>query len=103
MNKKLTGSIFLFFITAIVLAQTPAYTCCPTNWWVGMKNPNLQLLCHIKDIRTNLKNIELNYPGVTIKKISKPGGDNYIFVDLAIAANTKPGTVRITINRVNGQ
>jgi glycosidase len=103
MSKKLTGSIFLFFFTAIVLAQTPAYTCYPTNWWVGMKNPNLQLLFHIKDIRTNLKNIELNYPGVTIKKINKPGGENYVFVDLAIASNTKPGTVRITINRINGQ
>jgi len=41
----------------------------PTSWWVGMKNPKLQLMLHGVDV--GLSNVSLSYPGVTINKVNK--------------------------------
>jgi glycosidase len=63
----------------------------PASWWVGMKNPKLQVLIHGKDISTFSVNI--SYPGVKLSKVNKTENPNYIFVDLIIATNTKAGKV----------
>lgn len=68
----------------------------PTNWWVGMKNPNLQILLNGE----NLSDYELTlarYPGVVLKEIQKVENKNYLFVNLNIAPNTKPGTLKFTL------
>ena len=69
----------------------------PLNWWAGMKNPNLQLLIHEANI-SNAK-ASIQYPGVTIKKQTPGDSKNYLFLDLVIAANTKPGTFKINFTR----
>ena len=71
----------------------------PLNWWVGMKNPNLQLLIHVNDIGST--NPSINYAGISIKKVSKANSNNYIFIDLLIAKNTKPGTCTIEFKKEN--
>jgi neopullulanase len=65
----------------------------PLNWWVGMKNPNLQLLIHGKNITNYTPKI--NYKGLIINKISKVNSPNYLFIDLTIAPQTKAGDVKI--------
>ncbi len=43
--------IFLLFTNLLVLAgfsQPNSIDCYPTNWWAGMKNPNLQIMIHGK-------------------------------------------------------
>ncbi len=69
----------------------------PTNWFVGMKNPTLQLLLHGKAIGT--ATVSINYPGVTVKRVSPLENPNYLAIDLTIAASTKPGTfpIRLTV------
>ncbi len=69
----------------------------PLNWWVGMKNPNLQLLINGNNISETTPVI--NYPGVTIKKVSKGDSKNYLFLDLLIAKNAKPGIVGISFKK----
>ena len=69
----------------------------PLNWWVGMKNPNLQLMIHGESIGETIPVI--NYPGVTIQKINKADSKNYLFVDLLIATDTKPGAVSISFKK----
>jgi len=71
----------------------------PTNWWVGMKNPKLQLMLHGVDV--GLSNVSLSYPGVTINKVNKVENKNYLFVDLSISKTAKPGTA--TIHLSNGK
>jgi glycosidase len=71
----------------------------PLNWWVGMKNPNLQLLIHGNDIGST--NPSINYAGISIKKVSKASSKNYLFIDLLIAKNTKPGTCTIEFKKDN--
>jgi neopullulanase len=71
----------------------------PLNWWVGMKSPNLQLLVNGQNIGETTPII--NYAGVTIKKITKADSKDYLFIDLVISKNTKPGTVIISFKRNN--
>jgi neopullulanase len=52
----------------------------PSNWWVGMKNPIVQLMVHGKDIGETMPIID--YQGVTIQKVSKGDSPNYLFIEL---------------------
>ncbi|GAC1379798.1 MAG: glycoside hydrolase family 13 protein [Hymenobacter sp.] len=65
----------------------------PTNWWVGMKNPNVQLLVHGPGAGT--LTYAITYPGVKLVKSSTVENPNYAFLDLSIAPTAKPGKLRI--------
>ncbi len=69
----------------------------PMNWWVGMKNPNLQLMVHGKDISSLTP--EINYEGVSLNRITKVKSPNYLFLDLTIAPQTKAGTFTIKFKK----
>ena len=69
----------------------------PLNWWVGMKNPNLQLLIHGTDIGETTPYIK--YTGVTIQKVTKGDSKNYLFLDLVIDATAIPGTINISFKK----
>lgn len=71
----------------------------PPNWWIGFKNEELQLLINHPNIANATP--ELNYIGVSIKKIHKADSPNYLFIDLNIADNTKAGKFNITFNFKN--
>ena len=68
----------------------------PTHWWVGMKNPKLQLMLHGENIGLFTKFSSTN-PGVKIEKISKPESKNYVFLDLNISASAKAGVFKINM------
>ncbi|GEO11483.1 glycoside hydrolase family 13 protein [Segetibacter aerophilus] len=65
----------------------------PTNWWVGMKNQNLQLLVYGPGAGT--LSYSISYPGIKLVKTSKVKNPNYAFLDINIAPSTKPGTCNI--------
>lgn len=69
----------------------------PTFWWVGMKNPTVQLMVHGQEIA--LTEISLNYPGVKIKTISRQENPNYVFIDLTISPEAKAGTFPIQFRK----
>ncbi len=65
----------------------------PSSWWVGMKDDRLQLLVHgdrVADLAPRL-----TYPGVSITGVERVENPNYLFVNLRIAPETKPGSFRI--------
>jgi glycosidase len=72
----------------------------PSNWWVGFKNKTLQLL--VKDENIYTADIEISYEGVTIEGIVKGTSPNYLFVDLTISEDTKPGKFNIYFRFENG-
>lgn len=82
----------IFFLVSISGFGIDVY---PTHWWVGMKNPKLQLMIHADNIGVYSK-VTLQYPGVKIEKIASPENHNYLFIDLTIAATTKPGKFKIS-------
>jgi neopullulanase len=69
----------------------------PTNWWVGMKNPNLQLLVYGKNIKGST--VGITYPGVAIRQVYEVENPNYVFIDLEIAPDTKAGKFDVTLTK----
>ncbi len=82
------------------MAQTKKVQTYPTHWWVGMKDPALQIMLHGKNIAT--AKVALSYPGVKVQKITKADNPNYIFIDLLVSAAAKPGMLAINLS-ANGQ
>lgn len=68
---------------------------CPPNWWVGMKNPNVQLMIYDQNI--NKCSVKIKYPGVKVLKVHAAENPNYLFIDLQISPSAKPGTLKITL------
>ena len=66
----------------------------PAFWWVGMKNPELQILVHGKNIAQS--QVELDYPEVQIKNIVKTGNPDYLFIYLNIGKTAQPGKIKLT-------
>jgi len=62
----------------------------PLHWWVGMNNPQLQLMVHGPRI-SELEPV-IDYPGVSIRGVKKTDNKNFIFVDLYIAPETRAGS-----------
>ena len=69
----------------------------PSSWWIGMKNPKVQIMLHGKNIAELTPS--LNYSGVKITKISKLENPNYLFIDLAISPSAKAGNVAISFKK----
>lgn len=65
----------------------------PAFWWAGMKEPKLQLMVHGKNIQQ--AQVELNYPGVKLLGLQKVENPNYLFVDLELTADAKPGSFEL--------
>lgn len=93
MKKLLLTNLALLFLAFYALAEVKLERVEPMFWWVGMENPNLQLLVYGDDIGTT--EVELDYDGVTLEKVHKVENSNYLFVDLKIAENAQPGEFNI--------
>lgn len=68
----------------------------PPNWWVGMRDTSLQLMLHgtgIADAQPTLA----PYPGVTLKGSHRATSANYLFVDLDIGPEARPGELLLTV------
>lgn len=65
----------------------------PPFWWAGMSNPNLQILLYGNDI--SLSSIEINHPGVELKKVNKVENPNYLFLDVTIGKDIQAGSFDI--------
>lgn len=99
---KFTAIKLSFFVlfTSMLWAQVPQIQHIhPINWWVGMKNPKLQLLVYGKDIATAKPS--LAYAGVSIQKVHKVENPNYLFIDLLVSKNAKAGTMKLVFEQSN--
>ncbi|MFI0430631.1 glycoside hydrolase family 13 protein [Mariniflexile sp. HMF6888] len=72
----------------------------PSNWWVGFKDSELQLLVKHPNIATAIP--EINYAGVSIKKVHQADSENYLFIDLNIDKTAKAGKFDIVFKFENG-
>jgi len=67
----------------------------PPNWWVGMKNPMLEIMLYGKDI--GALNPQIRQKGIKVINHKCPGSKNYLFVDLEISPRCKPGKFNIEL------
>ncbi|MEY4336715.1 MAG: hypothetical protein RLZZ45_1634 [Bacteroidota bacterium] len=69
----------------------------PTHWWVGMKNPNLQLMVHGEQELSKGK-ITVSHPGLLVKAVHQPENKHYLFVDLQISSTVRPGKYTLKLS-----
>ncbi|SDJ98858.1 glycoside hydrolase family 13 protein [Microbulbifer yueqingensis] len=67
----------------------------PPFWWPGMKEPDLQLMLHGEAIG-NLQ-AAVDYPGVEVVGTESTANPNYLFINLRLAPDVKPGTFPIQL------
>ena len=64
----------------------------PTNWYVGLKNPSLQLMVYGKDIKN--ADVTTDYPGVKIDSLVRLDSPNYLLVYLNLDG-AQPGEMKL--------
>lgn len=67
----------------------------PSLWWIGMKNPTLEVLIYDQNIKN--AEVEINHPGVRLIGQSGLENPNYLFLELEISSNAQPGDVNILV------
>jgi len=72
----------------------------PPFWWTGFKNPSLQLM--VNGERISETKPEIKYEGVELVSSSSVENPNYLFLDLRLSPNVKPGKFEI-IFKQNGK
>jgi len=61
----------------------------PPNWWIGMREPQLQLIVEAPGIAAT--QVQLTYPGLRIDSVIPGDHPDYIILHLHISTETKPG------------
>ena len=93
--KKLFSVLIFFWVCLTLSAQ--AIKCYPTNWWVGMKWNKIQIMVHGDKVAGHFPMIKMGpsgiklAAGVYLTKINRVENLNYVFLDLTINADAKPG------------
>jgi glycosidase len=90
----------LFFVLLAPLSACAAETTIdhlePPFWWIGFKEPVVQLMVHGNDIAGYTPSID--YPGVSIERVEKVKSPDYLFVYLALGDEASPGEFDIVFS-----
>ena len=89
--------IYLLFLllSFTAFSQEKSIQIEPMNWWVGMKNPNLQLVLRGEIIKG--AQVKSAKAGLKILKIHNAESPNYLFVDVYIDKAAKSGEYPLQI------
>lgn len=92
------ASFFVLMMLSFILgfAQVDVERVEPPFWWVGMESSQLQLLIKGKNIADS--DAKIRKKGVTIQQVTKGDNTDYLFLDLLIDGNTKPGRFDIVFS-----
>ena len=73
----------------------------PTDWFVGMKNPTVQLMVYGQGIR-DVKDVTTDYPGVKIDSLVRLDSPNYLLVYMNLK-DAQPGTMTLNFKNEKGK
>ncbi len=92
--RQLLALLLLGGASLAASAQTPAIAHMePPFWWTGMQHKGLQLMVHGEGIAA--LEPSLSFPGVRIATVTRVPNRNYLFIDLEIGQDAKPGSFDI--------
>ena len=96
-NKKISGLILalLTLIYCIPALGQKIQRVEPLNWWVNMKNPDLQLVLYGENIGDC--QVKIDTKGIQLNGTRHVDNPNYLFLDLTIAPELKAGTFPINL------
>ncbi len=67
----------------------------PPNWWTNMQHDKVQILFYGSQLGG--ATVTTSHPSVKILKVNAVENPNYLFVEVEIAPNSKPGTVSFNL------
>ena len=97
MKKLIILSLLLSVTMTIKAAGVKVDRIDPTDWYVGMKNPSLQLMVYGKGIGS-VNNVTTDYPGVVVDSIVRVDSPNYLLVYLNLSG-AQPGTMTLKFDK----
>ena len=68
--------LFIFIFSSSIPSFSQSLRVEPLNWWVGMKNPKLQILIQGKDLKGS--SVTSSLPGLKIEKVHFADSPNYL-------------------------
>jgi len=90
--KKSILTIVLLSVVLVMNAAIKITRIDPTDWFVGMKNPQLQLMVYGEGIRE--ADVTTDYPGVVIENLVRLDSPNYLLVYLNLK-DAQPGEMTL--------
>ncbi len=69
----------------------------PTDWYVGLKNPQLQLMVYGKNIAA-VKQVTTDYPGAVIDSVVRLDSPNYLFIYMNLR-EAQAGTMTLKLDK----
>lgn len=93
--KKIAFVLGLLLVAMMIQAATKIDRIEPANWFVGMKNPSLQLMVYGKNIRNS--QVSVDYPGVKVDSLVRLDSPDYLLVYLNISG-AKAGDMTISFD-----
>ncbi|MBQ8990076.1 MAG: cyclomaltodextrinase N-terminal domain-containing protein, partial [Prevotella sp.] len=96
----------ILFVMAILMANVMTMSAArktvidriePTDWYVGMKNPTVQLMVYGKGIR-DVQSVTTDYPGVVIDSLVRLDSPNYLLIYMNLK-DAQPGTMTLKFRR----
>lgn len=99
-------AVLLALISVLVLADNTfsqtGVKVYPTHWWTGMKNRKLQLMVYNPaGLTSTTFQVYSRSSDFKIVKFYRPANHHYLFLDVEVASNARPGMKEIQIaNRV---
>ena len=97
MKKLLILGLLLSMTSVMNAASLKVDRIDPTDWYVGMKNPSLQLMVYGKGIR-DVQQVTTDYPGVVIDSLVRLDSPNYLLVYLNLK-DAQPGTMTLKFDK----
>lgn len=91
--KKCYQVLFMLLICQLVKAQ--GISIYPTHWFANMQHNHVQLLLKSNDTAFSRYRFTITYPGVQTQRTHKFSNGKYVGLDITIAKETKPGTIKI--------
>ena len=69
----------------------------PTDWYVGMKNPQLQLMVYGKNV-AKVEDVTIDYPGVRVDSVVRLDSPNYLLIYLNLK-DVQPGEMTLKFDK----
>ena len=70
----------------------------PTDWFVGLKNPTVQLMVYGKNIAA-VQNVTTDYPGAVVDSVVRLDSPNYLLVYMNLR-EAQPGTMTLAFDKL---
>nr|WP_319265116.1 glycoside hydrolase family 13 protein [uncultured Draconibacterium sp.] len=100
MQHKIFQVVFIILVLSVKgYSQVEIDKIEPLCWWVGMNNPELQLMVSGENISEATPVI--TYDGVEVTAVHRGDSPNYLFIDLMISEKTKAGDLNILFKTEN--